>query len=94
MKKGWPFPLTPFSSLIGPEVQASLLGIQQSFVESLKMLREIHNEILDVKSNLWLDRFNKFKQTTKDLEVSVPVSYIYIYLGREGEKKMIDVFCV
>jgi hypothetical protein len=45
------------------------LGIEQLFVQSLATLREIRGEILDVKSSRWLERYSRFKQVTRDLEV-------------------------
>ena len=44
-------------------------------MRSLDPLVEIRDQILDVKSPLWMDRYSKFKQTTKDLEVVTRTSY-------------------
>jgi hypothetical protein len=52
-------------------VQSSLTGIEQLFEQSLKPLVELGDMVLDVKNPTWLERFNKFKATTRDLEVMV-----------------------
>ncbi len=56
----------------GSEIQASLTGIEHLFQQSLATLADIRDQILDVKSALWMERYNRYKQTIKDLEVPPP----------------------
>jgi len=88
-------PLPCLGGTKGQEIQASLTGIEQSFVRSLDPLVEIRDQILDVKSPLWMDRYSKFKQTTKDLEIMVQ-NVIASALGSirtlEAGVELLDVF--